>query len=194
MLAVLAFLVGLLGPLPLAAHGIAWQWVALSYMIFIGIAQAGTVRIALAAGAGDAMAVRRAGLAASLLGLIATAICAVAFIAFGREMAWLFLDPADRETPAVISLAASFLLVGALFQFGDAAQAIAMGLLRGLKDTRLPMLIALVGYWLLGLPAGLLLGFSFGLGGLGIWGGAAVGLTSVGIGCLWRFDRLTRQP
>ena len=118
-------------------------------------------------------------------------IWATAFVFFGAELAALFLDAGDPETPAVIAMAAVFLLVGAAFQLGDAAQVIALGALRGLKDTRIPLLITLISYWLLGLPAGLLLGFTAGLEGPGIWGGIAVGLSAVAIGGVWRFQTLS---
>ncbi len=189
----LAFLIGLLGTLPLAAHAIAWQLVALSFMMFVGISQAATVRVGLAAGKNDKTGIRLAGISAAVLGLVVSLAWATSFVFFGREMAILFLDPNNPNTAETISLAVSFLLIGALFQLGDAMQVIALGLLRGLKDTAVPMVIAVGGYWLLGLPTGIVLGLVLDLGGVGIWAGAAMGLTAVGIGCSWRFYRRVRS-
>jgi MATE family multidrug resistance protein len=193
-LSMLTFLIGLLGVMPLAAHGIAWQWVAISYMMFTGIAQASTVRVGLATGAGDLIAMRHAGISGGLMGLILSVVWAAAFVFFGAEMAGIFLDPAHPNTAQTIALATSFLIVGAYFQLGDAAQVIALGLLRGLKDTKIPMIVAIAGYWVLGLAAAILWGFVLDGGGLGIWMGAAVGFTVIGIVCFWRFFVLTKSP
>ena len=85
-----------------------------------------------------------------------------------------------------------YLTIAAFFQLGDAGQILALGALRGLKDTRTPMIVALIGYWLIGVPAGFALAFPAGLEGAGVWLGMAAGLSSVGIALTWRFHQQTR--
>ena len=99
-----------------------------------------------------------------------------AFLLIPAPLIGLFLDPADLLRPEIIAMGASLLLVAALFQLADAGQVMALGLLRGVQDTRVPMIYALVSYWLLGLPAAWFLGFPMGFGGEGIWAGLVVGL------------------
>ncbi len=192
MIAAMALMVGLIGATPLAAHAIAWQCVAVAYMIPLGVSQAVTVRVGLASGAGDRPAARRAGGIGFAMGLAAALPPSVAFLLWPGALAALFLDFATPGHQAALGLAVLYLTVAAFFQVGDAAQALALGALRGLKDTRAPMLIAIVGYWAIGVPAGVILAFPLGLGGVGVWGGMAAGLTSVGLALAWRFYRLSR--
>jgi len=162
------FLQGLIGIESQAAHGAAVQLVAIAYMIPLGISQAGTVRIGLAVGLDDKAAAGRAAVVTYTMGLLSSLITAIALWVFPQLFLRLFLDNSDPEAAAVIALGVSFLAVGALFQAVDGGQVVAMGCLRGLKDTKVPMLIAGVGYWLVGLPASALLGFGTDLAGVGI--------------------------
>jgi MATE family multidrug resistance protein len=188
-----ALLIGLLGTAALAAHAIALQYTAIAYMIAYGICQASTVRVGRAAGAGDHRGATRAGWTALSLGLIYAALPAAAFWFFGGFLVDLFLVSKHPGTGQVKALAVSFLAVAALFQFIDCAQVTIMGGLRGLKDTRMPMLFALFGYWGLGLPAAAFLGFYMDFGGQGVWGGLALGLSVVGICLIVRFRIRTRR-
>jgi MATE family multidrug resistance protein len=123
--------------------------------------------------------------------------CALAFAVasavvmwlFPRELASLFLDPDAPESTAVLDLAVQFLLIAAVFQLADGAQVIGAAILRGVQDTRVPMLCALFGYWVVGIGAGTYLAFWTPLRGQGIWIGLAVGLTVVSILLLWRWSR-----
>jgi MATE family multidrug resistance protein len=125
------------------------------------------------------------------LGLAYGLLPATMFWFLGGTIADLYLDPIGAESATVTAFAVSFLAVAALFQIADCTQVTAMGALRGLKDTRVPMLIALAGYWGLGLPFGAFFGIYLDLGGEAIWSGLAVGLTVVS-GCLiWRFRILS---
>jgi MATE family multidrug resistance protein len=188
-----ALLVGLLGTVPLAAHAIAVQCAAIVYMIAHGIGQASTVRVGRASGAGDHRGAARAGWTGLVLGLGYAFLPAAAFWFLGGAIVDLYLDSAQTESAVVKDLAISFLAVAALFQFADAAQVTIMGALRGLRDTRVPMLIALCGYWGLGLTAAAFFGVYLGFGGEAIWSGLALGLSGVGICLVQRFRIQTRR-
>ena len=127
------------------------------------------------------------------LGLIYAVLPALVFWFLGGAVVDLFLDPGQPGTAGVKPLAVSFLAVAALFQFADCAQVTIMGGLRGLKDTTVPMLFALAGYWGLGLPSAAYFGLYLGFGGQGVWGGLALGLTAVCLCLIARFRLLSRR-
>jgi MATE family multidrug resistance protein len=181
------YVLGVIGTEQLAAHQIAVQCAAITFMVPFGLAQAATVRVGIAAGAGDRAGVRRAGWAALALGLGFKAAIALLLWTLRHPIAALFLDLDLPESRRVAGHAAEFLAIAALFQVFDGAQAIAMGALRGLRDTRVPMLIAALGYWALGFVAGCVGAFVFGLGGLGVWIGLAIGLAVVAVLATARF-------
>jgi MATE family multidrug resistance protein len=173
------FLMGLIGAASLAAHSIAIQLAALTFMVPLGIGQAVTVRVGRAYGAQDHEAICRAGWTAFWLAVVFMAAMSLTMILAPRLLISVFLDTADPNNAEVIGLARSFLIFAALFQIADGAQVVGSGMLRGLHDARTPMLFALIGYWGIGLPMGVLLGFPFGLKGIGIWAGLAAGLAVV---------------
>ena len=173
------FLMGLISSTSVAAHSIAIQIAAIAFMVPLGFGQAVTVRVGLAYGAGDCDAISRAGWTAYAMGVGFMALTAALMILVPRPLIGVFLDRSDPANQAVIELAVIFLAFAALFQLADGAQAVGSGMLRGLHDTRVPMLIAAFGYWGVGLPLGVLLGFPFGLAGAGIWIGLASGLAVV---------------
>jgi MATE family multidrug resistance protein len=175
------FLMGLIGTAELAAHAIAVQLAALCFMIPLGLAQAATVRVGLAYGRGDAAGVARAGRAALAITMAVMAMTATILLSQRYHLVALFLQPANPADRHVAALAVSFLLVAALFQFFDGAQAVGAGMLRGLQDTFVPMVLALVGYWIVGLGTAVLLAFWMGWGGLGVWIGLAAGLATVAV-------------
>ena len=181
------YVMGVIGTEALAAHQIAVQCAAVTFMVPFGLAQAATVRVGIAAGAGDRDGVRRAGWTAFALGLAFMSAMAVALWLWRAPVASLFIDPAMPGNAGVALLAIEFLAIAALFQVFDGAQTIAMGALRGLKDTRIPMMIAACGYWGLGFTLGCLAAFVFGLAGRGVWLGLALGLAVVAILATWRF-------
>ncbi len=188
-----AMMMGLIGMAELAANQIALQMAAFTFMIPMGIGQAATVRVALAAGRGDARAAAAAGWAAITLGVAVIALAALAMWTWPERLVGLFVDPSHPDTAEVAALAVSFLIVAAAFQLVDATQGIAVGALRGLRDTRVPMAVAVFGYWVIGAPLGLLLAFPAGLRGIGIWIGLAGGLAIVSVLLLWRWQRLTSR-
>ena len=187
LFAAAGFLMGLLGTAQLAAHAIALQCAAVAFMVPLGVGYAVTVRVGLAAGAGDDEGVRRAGWVALALGVCFTSVTAILFWLEGRLLVGLFLDLQDPANQQVISFAVSFLAIAALFQLVDGAQAIGMGALRGLKDTRVPMFLALFSYWVVGFSSAALLAFTFGFEGEGVWIGLAVSLTVAAVLVVGRF-------
>ncbi len=188
-----AIVMGWMGALAVAAHAIALQVAGATFMVPMGLGQAATARVGLAAGANAMRAAARAGWTAILLGAGFMAGCAVLLILAGQRIAWLFLDPENPGAAETASLAARLLLVAGLFQLADGVQAVAAGALRGLKDTTAPMLVAAFGYWVAGLPLGLLLAFPGGLGPFGVWIGLATGLFLVAGLMSWRWLRLSAR-
>jgi len=171
-----ALLMGRFGTAALAAHQIAMNVPSITFMVPLGIAMAATVRVGYAAGAGDAEGARRAGLTALIMGGGFMFICAIILAMMPRAITGLYLnlgDPANRDA---IAYTISFLYVVAAFQVFDGIQVVAAFALRGLKDVRLPMLIAGLSYWGAGFPLALLLGFGLGWEGVGVWIGLAASL------------------
>ena len=180
-------MMGWLGTLQLAAHGIALQVVATIFMIQIGLSQAATVRAGRALGRRDEAGLRRSGLVAIGLSASVAVFTVLLLIIFPGALVSLFIDPSDPARDAVLAIGITLLAAGAVFQLADAAQVMALGLLRGVQDTRAPMIMAIVSYWVVGLPVSYVLGFPMGLGGVGIWLGLASGLALAAILMMTRF-------
>ncbi len=187
-----AMMIGTIGKVELAAHGIAMEVVSLCFMMHVGLANAATIRAGRADGAGDARGLRDGAKAALALSGIVGAVVIALFVLFPAPLIALFLDADQPETPAIIAYGTGLLAVAAVFQIVDAGQVMAMGLLRGLRDTRVPMVIATISYWCIGIPAGWLLGLHWGYGGMGVWCGLVIGLMVAAITLMWRF--WTRAP
>ena len=187
-----ALLVGLFGTTTLAAHHIAIQCASFTFMVPLGIGVAGSVRVGQAAGRGDADGVRRAGWVAISLAVTAMLAAATLFWTVPRSVIGLYLDTADPANADVIPLAATLLGVAAVFQVFDGVQVAAAGALRGLKDTRVPMLIGFFSYWVVGLSAGYVFGFVLGWGATGLWWGLVIGLAMAAMLLSQRFRRRTR--
>lgn len=183
------FLIGLFGTTALAAHAIALECASIAFAIPLAISQAATVRVGRAAGAGDSAGVRRAGWTAIAIGAVFGGALALAFWQFGRPIAGLFLDPGGVDTDTVADLAATYLVLAGLFQLVDGPQAGASGALRGLKDTRVPMAIVLISFWVIGAAACVLLGFGLGFRGVGVWSGLALALALASALLIRRFYR-----
>lgn len=170
-----AYLMGLIDAESVAAHAVALQIAALTFMVPWGLSQAATVRVGRALGARNRQGIARAGWTAWLLGVAFMAAMAGLMWAFPREAISLFLEDTAANA-RVIELAVTFLVVAAAFQIFDGAQVVAAGMLRGLHDTTVPMLFALLGYWAIGIGVGVWLAFARGWNGVGIWTGLATGL------------------
>lgn len=185
-------MMGMLGTTELAAHAIAMQIVSISFMVPLGFGQVATVRVGRAAGRGQWDDVRRAGWASYAMGVGFMGLAAVLLWLAPHALISLFVDTALPENAAVVAMAVQFLALAALFQLADGAQAVAAGMLRGLHDTRAPMVLAALGYWGLGVPAGAFLAFTVGWGGTGVWTGLATGLTIVAILLTLRWTHRSR--
>ncbi len=169
-------LAGMVDPISAAAHQIAMNFAAVTFMIPLGLSSAGAVRVAHAMGAADPQRAAGAGWAAIVLGTIFMTAMAVIFVTIPRTLiGWFSPDEAVR------SLGASLLMIGAIFQLFDGLQGVATGVLRGIGDTRSPMLINFVAHWLFGLPLGYALCFTMGYGVAGLWIGLSAGLIVVGL-------------
>lgn len=186
------FLMGLIGTAALAAHTIAINIASLTFMVPLGIGQAATVRVGLAYGRRDRQGINRAGWSAFWLATAFMAAMSLIMVLAPSTLISVFLDIREPANDQVLRLASTFLIFAALFQIADGAQAVGGGMLRGLHDARVPMLYALAGYWGIGLPLGVLLGFGFGLGGTGIWIGLATGIGVVAILMIHRWHRRDR--
>lgn len=182
-------MMGWLGTLPLAAHGIALQIASTVFMVHLGMSNAATIRAGRAMGRGDRIGLRRGAFAALLLSGVTVLATVVLFLSLPGTLIGLFLDPASPDRAAVMAIGTGLLAAAALFQLADASQVMALGLLRGVQDTRVPMVIAGVSYWLVGMPLSYVLGFGIGWGGIGVWLGLAAGLAVAGILMMARFWR-----
>ena len=190
--ALAAYFMGWIGAPAVAAHAVALQLAALTFMVPLGLGQAATVRVGLALGRHDEAGMTRAGWTAWFLGVGFMGSMALLMWVFPRPLVTLFLEDVPQNA-VVIGLAVQFLLVAAAFQLVDGAQVIGAGMLRGLHDTRWPLLFALVGYWVVGLGIGVWLAFGRDWRGVGIWIGLASGLAAVAALMLARWvlrDRL----
>ena len=183
-----AYLMGLIDAESVAAHAVALQIAALSFMVPWGLSQAATVRVGRHLGEGDAAAIARAGWVAWLLGVCFMAVMAGLIWAIPRDLITIFLDDTP-ENARVIALGVSFLAIAAIFQIADGAQVVAAGMLRGLHDTRVPMIFTFIGYWAIGIGIGTWLAFREGWQGQGIWTGLAIGLIIVAVLMIWRWSR-----
>lgn len=184
-----SIIMGWVGTIALAAHGIALQIVSLTFMIHLGLSQAVTVRIGRAWGRSDPATVRVTGYAAFGIATAAVIATVVMFLAIPEFLISVFVDPTDPDLPAILAVGVSLLAVAALFQTVDALQVLALGMLRGVQDTKMPMIYAAVSYWLVGVPVSYVLGMMTPLGGTGVWLGLSVGLALAAVllqGRFWR--------
>jgi MATE family multidrug resistance protein len=183
-------LMGLIGTTALAAHQIALQVAAILFMVPLGIGMSATIRVGHAVGRNDAAGIRRAGYVAILLAAALSAILTLAVFFTRSAIVQLFLGAttANGETGG---LAALLLAVGATFFITDGLQGTAAGALRGLKDTRIPLLVAAISYWLIGFPAAYALSFFTPFGAIGVWIGLSIGTAVNATLLVLRFRQLT---
>jgi MATE family, multidrug efflux pump len=183
-------LAGRLAPAALAAHQIAINIASLTFMVPLGLASAGAVRVGHAVGRGDPAGASRAGWTALLFGITFMACAAASFVLAPRALIGAFTSDAG-----VLEVGVSLLTIAAIFQIFDGVQGVATGILRGLGDTRSPMLWNLAGHWLIGLPLGYVLCFTAGLGAVGLWWGLSTGLIICGVALLvvWSSSRVLKK-
>jgi MATE family multidrug resistance protein len=185
-----ALLMGLISTAALAAHQVALQVTAILFMVPFGIALAATVRVGHAVGRNDAKAVKRAGLVATLLGGVLAAVLTLAVVVARFAIARAFFGEVSDGADAAVELTATLLLVGATFFVTDAVQTIVVGSLRGMNDTRIPLILATIGYWMIGFPCAYGLAFLTQLGAVGVWIGLSCGTAIYALLLILRFARL----
>ncbi len=176
-----ALLMGLISAPALAAHAIAIQIASISFMVPLGLSQTATVRVGRAFGAQNLNGITRAGWTAFVMCIAFMALMALLMVTIPELLIGAFLDLDLPENAEVIGLAITFLAFAGLFQIFDGAQAVAAGMLRGLHDTKVPMVYSLLGYWGLGMTSSVVLAFTLGMGGPGIWIGLVSGLAIVSV-------------
>jgi MATE family multidrug resistance protein len=189
MFSVATLMAGRFGAVAVAGHQIALMTSAVFFMVPLGLSMAVTVRVGRAVGQGDSRAIRRAGLAGFAVMAVCQCVSCALMLCESRPIAGLF-----THVPAVVALGSALLRLAAVFQFADGTQTVAMASLRGLQDTRVPMLLAMLAYWLLGVPLGAWLAFGRGLGVPGIWMGLMAGLTVAAVLLTTRFLWATAKP
>jgi MATE family multidrug resistance protein len=185
--AVSGVMVGWLGATAQAAHQIALNIASFSFMAALGLSLGGSIRVSHAFGRGDRVLMRKIGISTIYGGIAYGIFCVVYFILLRYQLPLIF-----TKEPAVISLAASLLFFAAIFQISDSTQAIGVGLLRGIKDVKLPTILVAVAYWGIGIPVGYWLAFYREMGAAGIWLGLVMGLTASSLLCNWRFLKKTQ--
>ena len=185
--AVSGIIIGTIGAVAQASHQIALSCASFTFMVSMGLAQAGSIRVSNAFGRGDRPKIAEIGKSTLITALIYGAICAAGFTIFKNQLPFLFNKDGD-----VILLASTLLLFAAVFQVSDSTQAIGAGLLRGIKDVRRPTILVAVAYWVIGLPLGYLLAFPFSMGAQGMWIGLIAGLSFASFFLITRFLKMTR--
>ncbi|MGQ0564169.1 MAG: MATE family efflux transporter [Gemmobacter sp.] len=187
-----ALMMGVIGTVELAAHGIAMQCASITFMVHVGLSSAATVRAGRAVGLRDGRALRDGARVAIAISAAFSLLTVALFLAFPTQIISVFLDMSQPETARILTFGAVLLAMAALFQVADAMQVMALGLLRGVQDTRVPMLLAAVSYWVIGIPASWVLAFPLGFGGVGLWTGLVIGLAVAAVLLMLRF--WTRAP
>ncbi|HSF53973.1 MAG TPA: MATE family efflux transporter [Algoriphagus sp.] len=183
-----AIMMGWIGVNALAGHQIALNLASISYMMATGLATAGMIRVSNQIGKGNMKGMREAGMVVFGMVVVFMLSCAVIFFSFRFFLPTLYIDD-----PEVIALSASLLIIAGLFQLSDGIQVVGLGVLRGLEDVKVPTLVTLMAYWVLGLPLGYVLAFNFGMGAQGIWYGLLIGLSITAVMLLYRFHSLSKR-
>ncbi|MDO1445298.1 MATE family efflux transporter [Rhodocytophaga aerolata] len=181
-----AIIAGWLGTVPLAAHQIAINLASVTYMVAAGIGAAGGIRVGQAFGIGSQPKIVRAGTVSLTLAVIFMSLTCILFLSLNYFLVRLYIQ--DIE---VVSLAASLVIIGGFFQLSDGVQVVGLGILRGIEDVNVPTVIALVAYWVIGLPLGYILAFTFHMNVQGIWIGLLAGLTVSAVLLTFRFYKLS---
>ncbi|WP_343081236.1 MATE family efflux transporter [Ostreiculturibacter nitratireducens] len=182
-----SIMMGWVGTVELAAHGIALQVASVAFMVHLGLSNAATVRAGRAAGSGNAEALRDGAIAAIALSFLVGLVMVTLFLTVPAQIVGLFLDATNPSAPDVLAFGIVLLATAALFQLFDAMQAMALGFLRGVQDTRIPMWIAAFSYWIVGVPVSYALAFPMGFGGPGLWLGLTAGLAVAAALLMTRF-------
>ena len=189
LFAATAVMMGWIGAVELAAHGIAMEVTALGFMLHLGLSNAATVRAGRAHGAGDVRGLRDGAKAAIGLSVMIGVINIAIMLILPHQIIGVFLDMSNPESAGILAYGVMLLIFAALFQMADAMQVMALGLLRGMHDTKVPMIMAAISYWVIGIPASYGLAFHADLGGAGLWLGLVIGLSFAAVTMMTRFWR-----
>ena len=181
-------IIGWIGKNEQAAHHIALNIASITYMIATGISAAGSILVGDALGRKNKQDIARSGKAALILGALFMAGGAVILSSFSKVIVGFYIDDA-----AVADMAVFLILIAAFFQLSDGIQCVSLGILRGIEDTKIPTVITIISYWIIGIPVGYFLAFNFGLSLYGIWIGLLIGLTFSAAMLSWRFVRLSKK-
>ncbi|MCD4678014.1 MAG: MATE family efflux transporter, partial [Desulfobacula sp.] len=181
-------MIGWMGTIELAAHQIALNLASISFMVAMGISSAATIRVSNAVGRKNIHGTRMAGFSAALLCAVFMAMAGVVFILFRFFLPSLYISEKD-----VIDISASLLVIVAFFQVSDGTQAVGLGILRGMTDMKIPTLITLAAYWLMGLPSGYFMAFKLDMGIYGVWYGLLISLTASGLFMMIRFNAKSKK-
>jgi MATE family multidrug resistance protein len=174
-------LIGLLGAAALGAHQLVINCASITFMVPLGLSQAATVRVAYQVGAGRPFAARVAGFVALALGIGFMAAAALVMWIMPRTIIAVYVDIADPANRELVLIARRLIVIAAIFQVFDGMQTIAVGALRGYRDTLVPLLLASLGYWGVGFLGGWIFAFPLGYGAVGLWWGLAIGLATVAV-------------
>ncbi len=176
-----ATMMGWLGTVPLAAHGVAIQLASITFMVHLGLSNVATIRAGNAFGRRDRAHLGRGAKVVLVMSFAIACLTIAGFLRFPEPLISLFVLPGDPARAQIMVIGAGLLAMAALFQLVDGAQVVALGLLRGVQDTRLPMIFAALSYWGIGAPCSYVFGFVFDLGGVGVWLGLVVGLGAAAV-------------
>lgn len=193
MFAAATIMVGWSGTVALAAHGIVLQITSIGFMVPLGISNVGTIRAGRALGRKDKLHLKRAAAVVLWGALGASLMSLTLYVSVPHFLVSLFLDPYEPNLKEIIEMGVMLLYVSAAFQIVDAMQVAALGILRGIKDTAVPMVFAFISYWLIGVPFAYILGIWFGFGTQGVWAGLAVGLCVAAITLICRYLILQKK-
>ncbi|MFG6531818.1 MULTISPECIES: MATE family efflux transporter [unclassified Sulfitobacter] len=176
-----SLMMGWLGTIPLAAHGIAIQLASLTFMVHLGLSNVATIRAGNAYGRRDVPHMKRGAVIVTVLSLVFALLTMVGFVGWPEPLISVFMQEDEPARAEILVIGTGLLVMAALFQLVDGAQVVALGLLRGVQDTKVPMVMAAVSYWIVGMPCSYLLGFVMGFGAMGIWAGLVAGLAVAGL-------------
>lgn len=181
-------IIGWIGKNEQAAHHIALSVASVTYMIATGISAAGSIMVGDSLGRKNKADIIRSGKAALIAGALFMGSCALILSTFGKLIIGFYINESE-----VASFATYLLLIAAFFQLSDGIQCVSLGILRGIEDTKIPTVITIIAYWVIGIPVGYLLAFSFGLSLYGVWIGLLAGLTFSALMLSLRFIKMSRR-
>ncbi|WP_353296570.1 MATE family efflux transporter [Sulfitobacter pacificus] len=191
LFAAAAVMMGWLGTIPLAAHGIVMQLASITFMVHLGFSNVATIRAGNALGRRDTLHMARGAALVTVMSVVFAAATIAVFVIWPEPLILLFMQENEPARAEILAVGVGLLAMAALFQLVDGAQVIALGVLRGVQDTNIPMWMAAFSYWGLGVPCSYLLGFVLGWGGIGVWAGLVIGLAFAAVLLNLRFWKFT---